>query len=462
MPSQTVKARPKRASAEPLSSSPSAPSLVRSLGLLDASMLVVGCIVGSGIFRSASSIAAHVTSPSLTIALWIFGGLLSLCGALCYAELAALFPQSGGDYVYISASYGRISGFLFGWTKLFIERTGTIAILGKVFADYLRRALPYPESAATAIAAAAIVLLTVVNIVGVRWGKYVQNLFTFLKIAALAAIIVTGLSTIGAGRAVAQDWSIPPLSVGTFRSLGVALVFVLWTYSGWTEAAYVADEVKEPQRTVPRAILGGLLLTTVLYALVNISYLTAVPVADIAKTPQVAASLMERAHGPAGAIFIAAMIACSAFGALNGFILSSSRVLYAMGKDHGLFARLGVVHPRFRTPAFALAVTGAIAILLVYTKTFDQIATYSTLVISIFFILATFAVIRLRNQAPYAKRPYRAWGYPVTPIVFCLTMIAFTVNVTWSQPKEALFGFGLLALSLPLYAWSQRLSAKAA
>ncbi len=432
------------------------PTLVRALGLGDATMLVVGCIVGVGIFRTASSIAGHLASPALILLLWVFGGLLSLCGALCYAELAAMFPTSGGDYVYIGKIYGRFWGFLFGWTKLFIERTGTIAILGFVFAEYLNRIVPVGADALRWVAAGAIVLLTAINVMGIQWGKFVQNIFAALKILALASIVWAGVSAAASGNTVQPQWVTPELSLSVIQSMGVALVFVLWTYGGWTEAAYVAEEVRHPTRNVPRAILGGLLLTTVLYVLVNWSYLLFIPMERMAATPLVASEAMQEAWGAAGASFIACMVACSAFGALNGYILTGARILYAIGKDHALFARLGTVHPTFHTPALALWANALIAIGLVFTKTFDQIMTYSTVVISVFFTLAVFGVMILRRRQPKAERPYRAWGYPWTPILFCLTMIGFIADVCVKEPKESAFGFLLLALGLPLYWLSRR------
>ena len=430
-------------------------SLLRSLGLFDATMLVIGCIVGVGIFRTASSIAGHLQSPTLILALWIGGGLLSLCGALCYAELSAMFPASGGDYIYISEVYGRFWGFLFGWTKLFIERTGTIAILGFVFAEYGSRVMPYGSGTLRWVAAGAIVLLTAVNVVGLRWGKYVQNMFTMLKIAALASIICAALAAVAGHRTVTVDWWVPPFDFDTLQSMGVALVFVLWTYGGWTEAAYVADEVKNPTHTVPKAIVGGVVLTTVLYLLVNWSYLLFIPIEQLPQTPLVASSVMQDALGSAGATFIAWMVACSAFGALNGYILTGGRILYAMGKDHPLFTKLGAVDPSFHTPALALWTNAFIAIGLVFTKTFDQIMTYSTVVISVFFTMAVFGLMILRRKKPTYPRPYRAWGYPLTPILFCLTMIGFILDVCHKEPQEAAFGFIFLALGLPLYYWSR-------
>ena len=435
------------------------PVLLRSLGLGDATMLVVGCIVGVGIFRSASSIAAHVHSPALILSLWLFGGLLSLCGALCYAELAAMFPVTGGDYVYIREIYGAFWGFLFGWTKLFIERTGTIAILGFVFAEYFRRVIPYDETTLHWVAAGAILFLTAVNVAGVRWGKYVQNIFTTLKIAALGSLIIVGIRACAAHQSITLQWTLPSLQLSTVQSMGVALVFVLWTYGGWTEAAYVAEEIKDATRNVPRAIIGGLVLTTTLYILVNWSYLLFVPLDQLAKTPLVASTVMQKSLSTGGALFIAWMIACSAFGALNGYILTGGRILYAMGKDHPLFAKLGTIHPQLHTPAWALWLNALIAIGLVWTKTFDQIATYSTVVIEIFFAMAVFGVILLRRRMPQYPRPYRALGYPITPILFCLTIAGFTLNICIQNPTEAVFGFGFVAIGVPLYWWSRSRSA---
>src|SRR3989338_2129192 len=432
------------------------PSLLRSLGLTDATLLVIGCIVGVGIFRTASSIGAHLTAPSAILAVWVIGGLVSICGALCYAELAAMFPASGGDYIYLRETFGRVWAFLFGWTTLFIERTGTIAILGVLFAEYLSRIVAYDAATQRWVAASAIILLTGVNVVGVRWGKYVQNLFTVIKILALVVLSVAGIRAVLLGITVQPNWSLPALDGSLWQAMGMAMVFVLWTYGGWTEAAYVAEEVKDPTRNVPRAIILGLAGVTGLYLLVNWAYLLFIPVASLPQTPLVASAVMEGAAGAGGGVFIAWMVACSAFGALNGYILTGARILYALGKEHALFARLAEVHPRFHTPAAALWANAGIAVLLVFTKTFEQIMTYSTVVIQVFFMLAVAAVMILRRSRPRLKRPYRVWGYPVTPIVFLVTMVGFIAAVCWGEPMEALFGFGLLALGVPLYALSQR------
>lgn len=427
--------------------------LRRVLGLRDATALVVGCIIGAGIFRVAAPVAARLPHPGLILAVWVLGGLLSLCGALCYAELGAAYPRAGGDYVYVTRAYGRLAGFLFGWTKVFIERIGTIAILGFVFAEYLGGITGYGPFSVKVAATAAVIGLTAANVAGVQYGSRVQNLFTGLKVAALVAIIAAGW-TAGLTAAPGQEgWgglTPPPLA-----SLGPALVFVLWTYGGWTESCYLAEEVRDPQRTLPRSIFLGLAVTTALYLAVNVVYLAVIPAAEMPQHRLVAAEVMRRAVGPLGGVVTALMVMASTFGALNGYILTSARVAMAMGQDHPVFARMAAVHPRYATPASALAVNAAGAVLLVWTGTLDQIMTYSTVVISVFFGMAGLAVILLRRRDPATPRPYRCWGYPVIPVLFAASMGLFILDVLVREPGDALIGFGLLLLGLPLYGLSQ-------
>ncbi len=437
------------------------PGLKRALGLADATALVVGCTIGAGIFRMAAPIAGHLHTAGLVMAIWVIGGFVSFCGALCYAELGAAYPKTGGDYIYISKAYGPAAGFLFGWTKVFTERIGTIAILGFVFAEYLGFLFPYGSIGTKAVATAAILLLTAANVVGIHVGKGVQNFLTALKLCALGGIIGVGLmngSSATPGQAV---WftSTGPASVdfGTLRALGVALVFVLWTYGGWTESAYVAEEIRDPHRNLPWSILLGLGIVTLLYLAVNWVYLLYIPLDQMPGKPLVAAEVMKGVLGPAGGKVAALMVAASAFGALNGYILTSGRILLALGRDHPLFSRLSSVDPRFATPVKALSFNALSALGLVWLGTFEQIVTYSTVVISIFFALAALGVIVLRVRDPLTPRPYRVWGYPVTPVLFVLAMGLFVADVTWMQPRESLFGFGLMALGVPLYAWSRAL-----
>ena len=435
---------------------------LRELNLLDASLLVVGCIIGAGIFRTPATIATHLHTPFLVLLIWLFGGLFSLCGALCYSELASSFPKTGGDYIYLTEAYGRITGFLFGWTKLFIERTGTIAVLAFVFAEYLRFIFQYGEETLKGVACLAILLLTVVNIVGVRFGKYVQNFFTFLKCGAILGIVLSGLLRAPAIPSSWHPFFPETFSMGTIQSLGVALIFVLWTYGGWTEAAYVAEEVKDPERNLPRAIVFGLLLTMVLYLLVNSVYLYYIPIGEMTSDKLVAATAVQKMVGGIGGKLVALMVASSAFGALNGYILTGARILYALGEDHPLFGRLAKLHPDFHTPNIALWFNAAVATILVLTKSFEDILTYTTVAIWVFFGMAGFSVILLRKKVPDRKGTYRVWGYPVTPLLFVLTTLFFILNACLKEPNGALFGLAIVALGFPLYFLSSRFKSRQA
>lgn len=421
--------------------------LRRVLGLRDATALVVGCIVGAGIFRVAAPVASQLPYPGLIVLVWIAGGILSFCGALCYAELGAAYPRAGGDYVYLTRAYGHLAGYLFGWTKVFIERTGTIAILAFVFAEYLGGLLGYGPSAMRVVATAAVLGLTAANAAGVQHGSRVQNIMTAIKIAALLAIVAVGW---WARQSVPQVWP-SAWDASTMSSFGVALVFVLWTYGGWTESAYIAEEVRDPARMIPWSILLGLAATTALYLVVNIVYLSVIPITEMTQTPLVAAEVMRRAIGPWGATATAAMVMASAFGALNGYLLTSGRILMAMGQDHSRFARWSAVHPRYATPVAALWLNAALATVLIWTGTLDAIVTYSTIAISVFYAMAGLAVIRLRHLDPDTARPYRTWGYPVVPWLFVALMSWLVLDVTFHKPVECLIGFALVAAGLLFY-----------
>ncbi len=429
---------------------------LRELNLLDASLLVIGCIIGAGIFRTPATIARSLNSPFLVLSVWFLGGCLSLCGALCYAELSASFPKTGGDYVYLTEAYGPLTGFIFGWTKLFIERTGTIAVLAFVFAEYLRSVFHYDLETLKGVACLAILFLTIANIVGIQWGKRVQNFFTCLKVAAMVGIIGFGVSR---AHTIPSSWSpfFPKeISLDTVQSLGVALIFVLWTYGGWTEAAYVAEEVKDPERNLPRSIVFGVLGTMCLYLMINTIYLYYLPLSEMTKEKLVAAATVERAMGGSWGGLVSLLVSLSAFGALNGYILTGGRILYALGEDHSLFRKVAKLHPELHTPVVALWLNAALAALLILTKSFEEILTYTTVAIWIFFAMTGLSVIILRKKYPDRKRPYRVWGYPVIPILFVLSALLFILNAILKTPQEALFGLALVAIGAPLYWLSSR------
>jgi len=436
------------------------PRFERTLGCKDALAIVVGCIIGAGIFRAPASIAAHISDPLLILAVWLLGGLFSLAGALTYAELAALYPKTGGDYVYLKETYGPLTGFLFGWTKLFVERTGTIAILAFVFSEYLGYVLGLPSFFSKCTAIGAIAFVTSANILGLQYGKSIQNLFTFLKVLAITSIVCLGLSLLPhESREVSALFQPPQYSFSSslISGMGVGLIYVLWTYSGWAEAAYVAEEIREPEKNVPRAIIGGLLFVMGIYFLINFVYLLNVPIEEMKQSGLVASRMMEKITGPVGGKVVAAFVAISTFGALNGFTLTGGRILYALAADHTLFSRLAKVHSKFHTPVPALLMNGAFAMILVLTKTLDQLMEYTTVAISIFYALAGLSVILLRRRLPDRLRTYRVWGYPWTPLVFVLSMFLFVGNAMIRKPWESIWGFLLVAFGFLLYRISCRM-----
>jgi amino acid transporter len=437
---------------------------IRGLGVWDAAALVVGCVIGAGIFRLSDTVAKYAPSPGVFLAAWVVGGVLSLCGALCYAELAARFPRTGGDYVFLTEAYGRFWGFLFGWTKVFVERTGTVAIMAFVFARHLEVVLGLPENSAVKPAATgAVVLLTLANVLGLRFGRVIQNLFTLLKVAAIAGIVVVGLA---AGKGSAQNFSpLLPVEHGwnVLSALGLALIPVLWAFGGWTEAAYVAEEVRDPERNVPRAIVRGLMGVTALYLAVNAVYLYYLPLPELRTTDLVAAGTMGKIFGGIGGRVVAAMVMASTFGALNGYILTGGRVLYALGRDHALFARLGRLSEGTRTPVAALLSTSALAVLLIWTGTLDDLVTYSSVVVFLFYAMSGVSIFVFRRRAGAPKEgAYRVWGYPVTPALFIGLCAAFAANAAWGETKQTLLGFLAAAVGIPLYWISRRLTAPGA
>jgi basic amino acid/polyamine antiporter, APA family len=433
--------------------------LVRGLGLVDAGALVVGCIIGTGIFRLSYRVAESSPSPLFFMLAWVLGGVVSMAGALCYAEMAALFPRSGGDYVFITEAYGKFWGFLFGWTKIFVERTGTIAIMAFIFAEHAGRVMgglsPFHTKT---LATAAILSLTLANIAGLRFGKRIQNTFTALKIGSIGLIILAGMV---AQKGSAQNFQ-PLMPEGPWSptSLGVAMIFVLWAYGGWTEAAYVGEEVKDPGRNLPRAIVGGLAVVTALYLTVNLVYLYYLPLGEMRQTKLVAAETMDRIWAGKGAQLFSVMVMASAFGALNGFVLTGGRILYALAKDHALFRKFAEVSPRTKVPTLSLVVNALLGSVLVWAGTLDQLVTYTEIVISIFFAMAAWALFIFRKRMPDAARTYRVWLYPLTPVVFILLRLGLAANGIYEQPKESLFGFALAAVGIPLYLLSRKISRK--
>jgi amino acid transporter len=427
---------------------------LRQLGLFDAVCIMVGVVIGAGIYESPSRVAANVPDATALLLVWTFGGLLAFVGALCYAELITAYPSAGGEYVYLTRAFGAWVGFLYGWAELLVIRTGSIGAVAFVFSDYMARIAPVRPRSQVLYAALLVGLLTLVNVLGVRQGKWTQNVLTVSKVVGLSAIVVIGLASPLAGAPR------PPVLPGPSGSLGLALIFVLWTYGGWNENAYVAAEVKEPRSSIPRSLFLGTGLVTLIYVGINWVFLRGLGFDNLRSSPAPAADLLVASLGGAGERLIVILVVLSAMGAVNGQIFAGARIAYAIGRDHGALARLGVWHQRRGTPVWALVAQGFVTLALIVTlgsrDGFETLVKYTAAVFWFFFLLTGLSLFVLRWRDPERPRPYRTLGYPLTPLVFCASCAYMLHGSLSYAPLESIWG-GAIALSgLPLYWFSSR------
>jgi basic amino acid/polyamine antiporter, APA family len=430
-------------------------SLPRAIGYLGSTAIVVGTIIGSGIFLVPHNVAMRVGTSGSLFAVWVVGGLLSLAGALSLAELGAALPEAGGVYVYLREAYGKGFAFLYGWGMLVVIHSGSAATLAVAFAIYSGTFLPLSPLEGKLAASAVIAVLTAVNVFGVRAGSAVQTLFTFAKLAGLA-IIVGSAVLVREVRPLAGSLPLPTPRT-TMSSFGVALVGVLWAYEGWHMLAFTAGEVRNPARVLPRSFFLGTLLVVLAYLSANLAYLRVLTLPALAEHQRVAATAMEILAGPRGRLFVSALILCSIFGALNGTILTGPRAYFAMARDGVFFSSVGRVHPRFKTPARAVLVQGALSLVLAVSGTYEQLYTYVIFSAWIFYGAAVMAVLVLRKQRPSLERPYRIWGSPFVPIVFSLAALGIVVNTLLTKPRESGVGLAIILLGLPIYfAWKRK------
>jgi len=424
-------------------------SLPRVIGFYASTAIVVGTIIGSGIFLVPHNVALQVGSVRALFLVWVVGGILSLAGALSMAELGTAMPEAGGVYVYLRQAYGKLFAFLFGWALLLVISSGSIATLAAAFGKYSLSFLPLTPLQQKLAGATVIAIFTVVNVLGVRKGGVAQLIFTVAKLLGLA--IIMGFAFFSRHVTPVAAAGVLPTPHTTVASWGVALIGVLWAYEGWHLLSFNAGEVKNPSRVLPRSYLLGTSLVMAVYLLANLAYLRVLPLPALAEYPLVAAKAMEVLAGPAGASFVSALILCSIVGALNGNVLGGPRVYFAMARDGVFFSSVGRVHPRFQTPALAIWIQGAWSIVLVASGTFEQLYTYVISTGWIFYGAAVFAVVILRRRMPALERPYRVWGYPVLPIVFSLAALAIVINVLMTKPHESLIGFGIVLAGIPIY-----------
>jgi APA family basic amino acid/polyamine antiporter len=440
-------------------------SYARRLGLFSGTMAVIGGIIGSGIFATPNVVAQRVGTAGLALGTWIVGGLIALAGAYCYGELGERMPKAGGQYVYLRDAFGPLSGFLYAWALLLIMATGAAAFVAVTFANYTVALLGLPSGAVMPLAIGAIVLVCAINYVGVAPGAITQNIFTLLKLGALAVLILVGVAFAvhAAGpSALPPERPSAPVGVGgVVLAVGAALVPVLFTYGGWQQTNFLAEEMVEPETNLPRALLLGVVVVIAVYLLANIAYLRVLGIAGLAATPAPAAELMARVLGPGGRVVISAGIALSAFGFLDLVVLVTPRVFQAMAADGVFFRRMAELHPTYRTPGAAIVLMGAWAIVLTLTKTYGPLTDYVVFGDWIFFgsSVATLFVYRQRERSTgkVAALKFRTPGYPLVPALFVLAAIYVVASSVRQNPGNAAKGAGLLLFGVPVFvAWRRR------
>jgi len=430
-------------------------ALPRILSLWDVVMIVIGGIVGSGIFLSPSEIAASVPAPVLMMAVWVVGGMFSFFGAVAFAELGAAMPEAGGIYVFLREAYGPLLSFLFGWTLFLVIDSGSIATLAVAFShNILPRLVDMAPLTKKLLSAAFVVFLGIVNFVGLKWGSKLQNWTTYLKTAAIV-IIVSAVFVFTKGHGALKNFVEPgpgPFNLPLLGAFGIGLVASLWAYKGWEAATYSAGEVKNPQKNLPMGILIGTIAVIVLYILANLAYLYIMPVGKIAASEgRVALDVMQIVSGPFLAVVITVFILFSILGAANQNMLTSPRVYFAMARDGMFFKKIAEVHPKFLTPHISIIAITVWATLLTLTGTFNQLFTYVIFGEWIFFGMTVASVIVLRKKRPDLERPYKTWGYPVTPIIFVLAAVYVAISALIGQFKNAMGGLLIILIGVPAY-----------
>jgi APA family basic amino acid/polyamine antiporter len=466
-----------------ISATKAQPTLVRGLGLLDSVLLLVGGIIGSSIFLTAKDIAGPLPHPILFLLVWVLGGAISLCACFAFAELGSMFPDSGGQYVYLREAYGDLPAFLYGWMLFSVGNGGSIAALAVGSAAYLGGIIPGISQAHVVLSVVGIVLtrahvialimiatVTGINVVGLRRGALLQNVATWAKFGAMAAFVILGFA-IGKGdwhHFTSNPWgTLNGLTTGMgpgqlLSAFGVALIAVFWAYDGWVYITWVAGEVKEPRRNIPLAMVLGVLIVGVVYVAMNMIYLYALPLTDIARHETIAHAAAVALFSPAAAVWLSAMIAVSCFGALACAVLSSARVYYAMAVDGIFFRSMAKVHPKWRTPAAALVGQGAWAGVLALSGRYDQLYTYVMFGMVLSYTLTVIGLFLLRWKRPEIPRPYRCTGYPWLPAIYVLVGAAWTLNTVITRPAEAFWGSVIVLIGVPGYLYWKRTARKAA
>lgn len=432
--------------------------LERVLGLKDLMFIVIGTVIGSGIFIVPGAVLRQ-TGEEIGIAMlvWFLGGVLSLLGALTYAELGAMFPEAGGIYVYLREGFGPMPAFLYGWSLFFVIGSGSVATLAVAFSSYLNQIIPLSPFLGRIISILMILTVALINVRGVRGSATVQNWTTGIKVAA---ILVMSLVLISFGRnfgELGSHWFPTSFSPNLLSGMGLAMVGVLWAYEGWHYVTFSAGETLDPQRTLVRSISVGTVALIGIYLVANVAYLAALGPSSAAHSDRIASEAVSSMLGPAAGKLIAAAILVSIFSAANGITLTATRVYYAMANDGVFFRKLAEVHPRYKTPALAVVWSSIIAVLFAATGTFEQLFTYVVFAGWIFYALAAASIFIFRKKLSTTPRPFRVPGYPAIPLLFIAASAAIVLNTLLSQPERGFVGLGIVALGTPaFYFWKRR------
>ncbi|MFN7978306.1 MAG: amino acid permease [Vicinamibacterales bacterium] len=446
--------------------------LVKGIGLWGATLLVIGSVIGSGIFLTTGGMIAELPSATLLLAAWGAGGLLAMAGGLTYAEMGSMFPRSGGLYVFLSEAYGPVWGFLFGWACMLVILTGSIATVAIGFAEYFSYFFPalgtahvlfsvpmpwgaWTISAGQLMAAASIAIITAINYVGVNAGNAVNAVLTVAKVGLLVLLPVLALVYLRADPAFTPV--VPLTAARPLASFGVIMIAVMWTYEGWYYVAFAAGEIKDAARTVPRALILGTLALTAIYVSVNLAYVYTLSVEEMTGVTRIAEKAVTVLIGPVGAALVAASVVISTFGCNVAAVITCSRTCFAMASDRRFFPAAAKVHPVYRTPHLAILITSAWSAFLTLTGGYETLFTYVTFASVLFGSLGGAAIFVLRAKRPDLHRPYRAWGYPVVPALYVLGSLALVWNTLMERPGASIAGLGLVALGLPFYwHWSRQ------
>lgn len=425
------------------------------LGRWDSVAIIIAIVIGVGIFRVPAEVAKYLNSPNLIVLAWLSGGLISLLGALCYAELSSSFPKTGGNYIYLRESYGLCVGFLFGWTELLVIRTGSIAAVSFIFAEYLQSFLYMNKCLIKPIAIFIVSLLSFINIIGSRYGKRVLNVFTALKISALIVIIVLGFISKKGDISHFHVVS-TALNGGIFRLFGLALIPILWTYGGWHENTFMAGETKDARKILPFALTTGIFIVTTLYLAMNLLYIYLIPVKEMANTNLIASNALQILYGINGKKILEALVIVSSLGCLNAMIMTGSRITYAIAKDNIIFRYIGEVSAKYGTPHRAIIINAVWSIVLIILGTFNKLLFFTGALVWLFFALVAGGLFILRYKFPHIERPYKVWGYPLIPVIFIIICIALFINTMIYYPFQSFVGLCLAMTGIPIFIISQK------